>query len=72
MALDLASTGATRPAVESMARNLSAAIDRTRRVKRSLAWRAGSSLGGSSQLHSKEFDRAEAVFTPLFSESRTL
>ena len=50
MALGLASAGATRLAVESVAKNLSAAINRTRRVKRSLVWRAGSPLGGSSQL----------------------
>ena len=38
----------TSLAVESVAKNLSAAIDRTRRVKRSLVWRAGSPLGLST------------------------
>jgi hypothetical protein len=50
MGLDLASAGATRLAVESMGKNISAAINQPRRVKQSLVWREGSPLGGSSRL----------------------
>jgi hypothetical protein len=42
MALDLASAGATHLHTKSVAKNLSAAFDQSRRPKRSLVWQAGS------------------------------